>query len=70
MAMLFEFTGNFSLHHCTWICCCIDLTLIYGYVSRMESKVENYLGFINEYNQSEYFGFYPCFSHQNIFKQI
>lgn len=70
MATLSEFTGNFSFQHCTWICCCIDSTVIYGYVSRMESKFENYLCFINEYNQSGYFGFYPCFLHYNIFKQI
>nr|XP_058939682.1 failed axon connections homolog isoform X5 [Kogia breviceps] len=40
MAMLSEFTGNRFLHHGTWISCCVDLTLIYGYISRVESKVD------------------------------
>lgn len=39
MATLSEFTGNHILHHSAWISCCVDLTLIYGYISRVESKV-------------------------------
>ena len=40
MATLSEFIGNLSLHHCTWISCCVDLAIIYGYISRVDSKVD------------------------------
>lgn len=40
MATLSEFIGNRSLHRCTWISCCVDLTIIYGYISRVDSKVD------------------------------